>query len=130
GFGSGTASRSVGNRKWLRYRRGAESTRHPVTAALLQQHVLYGTAGRDHRQHVLGVGHDDVEDERSVAIEHLLDGGTQLALEMYAAPLHAEALGDLHEVGIEAREIVGAADVRLIPEDRVAAHAAVEAILP
>ena len=41
---------------------------------LLEQHVLHRLAGGDHGENVLGVGHDDVEDVRTVVIEHLLDG--------------------------------------------------------
>jgi hypothetical protein len=56
-----------------------------MSMSLLQEHVLHGLAGRDHRQDVLGVGDDDVEDERAVAVQHLLDGLAQLALLDHAA---------------------------------------------
>ena len=63
-------------------------------------------------------------------IEHLLDRFAQFALFVDAACFHAEALGDGHEVGVNAGKVVGAADIRFIAEDRVAADAAVEAVFP
>ena len=79
---------------------------------------------------MFGIGDDDIEDERPVVIEHLLDGGAQFAFEMNAAPLDAETFGDFYEVGIEAGEIFRAADVGFVAENGIAADAAVEAVLP
>src|SRR5581483_11165687 len=108
----------------------ASALRTTDDALLLQQHVLHRPAGRNHRQHVFGVGRDDVEDERAVVVQHFLDRGAQLAFLDHATAFYAEAFGDLDEVGIKRVGIVGAADVALVAEDGVAADAAVEAILP
>src|SRR4051812_28234355 len=97
---------------------------------LLQDHFLNGLARRNHRQHVFGVRDDDVEDEWAVVVEHFLDGGLELALLVNAPALHSEAFCDLHEVRIESAQVVRAPDVRFVTEDRVAAHAAIEAIFP
>ena len=79
---------------------------------------------------MLGIGHDDVEDERAVVIEHLLDGCLEFAFFVDAATLHAEAFGDFYEIWIQAGEVVGTADIGLVAEDGVASDAAVEAIFP
>ncbi len=79
---------------------------------------------------MLGVGNDDVEDVGSVAVEHFLDRFAEFFLFVDAPAWDAETGGDLDEIGVEAAEIIGAADVVFVAEDGVAADAVVETIFP
>src|SRR5262245_57998397 len=47
-------------------------------------HVRHGAAGRDKRQHMLGVRRDDVQDVRSLGLEHPLQSRFEIALKHHA----------------------------------------------
>ena len=84
----------------------------------------------DHRQYVLGVGHDDFKDIGAIVGDHLLDCRAEILALDNAPTGYAEALGDFDEIRIDGVDIVGATDVVFVAKNRLAAHAFVEEVFP
>src|SRR5262245_28493291 len=68
--------------------------------SLLLDDVPDRHTGRDHREHVLLVGHFDVEHIRTVVLDHLFQCRNEVLLLADISSAAAVALGDLNEVRV------------------------------
>ena len=75
----------------------------------VQQHVGMCGATGDHRQAVGFLGHQAIDDDRPVMIQHRVDAGVQASLILDPDALPAIGLGQLHEVGQAVGIAVGVA---------------------
>lgn len=69
--------------------------------------LLEGAAAGDHGQHVLDVGDHDVQQVGPRRVEHLADGGPQLAGVEDAARRDAKGLGHGDEIGEDVLGVLG-----------------------
>src|ERR1051325_4521118 len=64
-----------------------------------EQHLVMRRTRRDHREAVLRLVDDDIEDDRARLFDHLQDRVIELVRPLDAPPRRAECVGELDEIG-------------------------------